>query len=111
MAEIEPLKAIAQQGLETFSPAMFEAITKHPHWGPYLPYILYRTLGPALPEGAAAAASYWLLAQRFATEHTEAVLRAGLSGQGLALGNALFEAILQGRSGVIFSKSDIASSF
>jgi anaerobic selenocysteine-containing dehydrogenase len=111
LAEIEPLKAIAQQGLETFSPAMFEAITKHPHWGPYLPYILYRTLGPALPEGAAAAASYWLLAQRFATEHTEAVLRAGLSGQGLALGNALFEAILQGRSGVIFSKSDIASSF
>ena len=30
LAEIEPLKAIAQQGLETFSPAMFEAITKHP---------------------------------------------------------------------------------
>ncbi|MEC8437566.1 MAG: molybdopterin-dependent oxidoreductase, partial [Pseudomonadota bacterium] len=111
LAEIDPLKAIAQQGLESFSPSMFEAITKHPHWGPYLPYILYRTLGPALPEGAAAAAAYWLLAQRFATEHTEAVLRAGFSGQGLALGNALFEAILQGRSGVIFSKSDIASSF
>ena len=111
LAEIEPLKAIAQQGLETFSPAMFEAITKHPHWGPYLPYILYRTLGPALPEGAAAAASYWLLAQRFATEHAEAVLRAGFSGQGLDLGNALFEGILQGRSGVVFSKSDIANSF
>ena len=68
-------------------------------------------MGPALPEGAAAAASYWLLAQRFATEHAEAVLRAGFSGQGLDLGNALFEGILQGRSGVVFSKSDIANSF
>ena len=111
LAEIEPLKAIAKEGLETFSPAMFEAITKHPHWGPYLPYVLYRTLGPALPEGAEAAAAYWLLAQRFATEHAEAVMRAGFSGQGLELGNALFEGILQGRSGVVFSKSDIANSF
>ena len=111
LAEIEPLKAIAKEGLETFSPAMFEAITKHPHWGPYLPYVLYRTLGPALPEGAEAAAAYWLLAQRFATEHAEAVVRAGFSGQGLELGNALFEGILQGRSGVVFSKSDIANSF
>jgi formate dehydrogenase len=72
---------------------------------------LYRTLGPALPEGAEAAAAYWLLAQRFATEHAEAVVRAGFSGQGLELGNALFEGILQGRSGVVFSKSDIANSF
>ena len=111
LAEIEPLKAFAKEGLETFSPAMFEAITKHPHWGPYLPYVLYRTLGPALPEGAEAAAAYWLLAQRFATEHAEAVVRAGFSGQGLDLGNALFEGILQGRSGVVFSKSDIANSF
>ena len=111
LAEIEPLKAFAKEGLETFSPAMFEAITKHPHWGPYLPYVLYRTLGPALPEGAEAAAAYWLLAQRFATEHAEAVVRAGFSGQGLELGNALFEGILQGRSGVVFSKSDIANSF
>ena len=111
LAEIEPLKAFAKEGLETFSPAMFEAITKHPHWGPYLTYVLYRTLGPALPEGAEAAAAYWLLAQRFATEHAEAVVRAGFSGQGLELGNALFEGILQGRSGVVFSKSDIANSF
>ena len=111
LAEIEPLKAIAKEGLEAFSPAMFEAITKHPHWEPYLPYVLYRTLGPALPEGAEAAAAYWLLAQRFATEHAEAVVRAGFSGQGLELGNALFEGILQGRSGVVFSKSDIANSF
>ena len=111
LAEIEPLKAIAKEGLETFSPAMFEAITEHPHWGPYLSYVLYRTLGPALPKGAEAAAAYWLLAQRFASEHSEAVVRAGFSGQGLELGNALFEGILQGRSGVVFSKSDIANSF
>ena len=111
LAEIEPLKAIAKEGLETFSPAMFEAITEHPHWGPYLSYVLYRTLGPALPKGAEAAAAYWLLAQRFASEHSEAVVRAGFSGQGLELGNALFEGILRGRSGVVFSKSDIANSF
>ena len=31
-----------------------------------MPHILYRTLGPTLPDGAAAAALYWGIAQRFA---------------------------------------------
>ena len=111
LTEIEPLKAAAKQGLEAFSPAMFEAMAANPHWGPYLPYVVYRTLGPALPEAAQACASYWLLAQRFAAEHSQAVIRAGFSGQGLALGNSLFEGILQGRSGVVFAKSDINECF
>ncbi len=111
LREIEPLKAAAQNGLAAFTPAMFEAIGSHPHWGPYLPYVIYRTLGSALPEGAAACAAYWLLAHKFAAEHTDAVIRAGFTGEGLALGNALFEGILSGRSGIVFSKSDIEDCF
>ena len=50
LAEIEPLKAFAKEGLETFSPAMLEAITKHPHWGPYcfFPLTLILTRGRRL---------------------------------------------------------------
>ena len=82
LKEIEPLKAAAQAGLETFSSAMFEAMTANRHWGPYLQYVVYRTLGPALPVGSESCAGYWLLAQRFAAENPEAVTRAGFTGAG-----------------------------
>ena len=111
LREIEPLKAAAQAGLETFSSAMFEAMTANPHWGPYLQYVVYRTLGPALPVGSESCSGYWLLAQRFAAENPEAVTRAGFTGQGLELGNNLFEGIINARSGVVFSISDIGDCF
>jgi anaerobic selenocysteine-containing dehydrogenase len=74
-------------------------------------YILYRTLGPTLPDGAAAAAIYWPMVQRFVGSNEEAVRRAGFAGEGLALGNALFRAILESRSGVVFSIDDPDDGF
>ncbi|MFL6872555.1 MAG: molybdopterin-dependent oxidoreductase [Candidatus Azotimanducaceae bacterium] len=111
LKEIEPLKAAAREGLETFSPAMFEAMMANPHWGPYLQYVLYRTLGAVLPADSESCAGYWLLAQRFAAENPAAVARAGFVGQGLELGNNLFEGLINARSGVVFSTSDIVDCF
>jgi formate dehydrogenase len=71
-----------------------------------LPYVLYETLGPALPEGLAGAAAVWGLAQRTAMTYPDAVRRAGHAD-----GNALFDAILEGRSGVTFTLDEYEDDF
>ncbi len=67
------------------------------------PVVLYETLGRTFPDGSGAAALLWLASHRFASEQPEAVRAAGIAGEGYALGEALFEKIRTGRSGVAFS--------
>ena len=62
------------------------------------PYVLYETLGPTLPEGLAGAAALWGLAHRCAMTYPDAVRRAGHED-----GDALFDAILAARSGLVFT--------
>jgi formate dehydrogenase len=64
-------------------------------------YVLYETLGQTLPDGAAAAAALWGLAQRCAMTYPDAVQRAGHAD-----GDSLFDAILEGKSGVTFTLDD-----
>jgi hypothetical protein len=104
--ELKPLADAATRGLDAFSaamlPAMMDAkVAKH------IPYVLYRTLGPTLPEGTADAASIWGLAQVFAMSNADLVKAAGIEGDGPALGNNLFLAILEGKSGVVISRTPI----
>jgi len=104
--ELSPLKDAAEAGLDAFAAAMLPAmgdakISSH------LSYVLYRTLGPSLPDGAASAASLWGLCQRLAMTQTEAVQAAGHEGEGPALGNSLFTAILENPSGVIILKQSV----
>jgi anaerobic selenocysteine-containing dehydrogenase len=110
-AALEPLKAAAKQGLDAFGMAAFGYLAQNPHHMPYMSHILYRTLGPTLPDGAAACAIYWGLAQNYARSYPAAVRRAGFEGEGLALGNALFEAIISRRSGTIFAVEDVEEGF
>ena len=77
-----------------------------PALGRVLPFVLYETLGPALPEGLAGAAALWGLAQKTAMAYPDAVRRAGHAD-----GNALFEAILSGRSGVTFTVHEYPDDF
>jgi anaerobic selenocysteine-containing dehydrogenase len=76
------------------------------HWAPYAASITYRTLGPNLPRGAAAAAFLLPLALQFAARHEGAVRRAGHPGSARSLGTSLFEAILEQRSGVVISRHE-----
>ena len=77
------------------------ALATHPEWAPLLPLILYATLGKALPAEKRSAAVLWGAAQVYASKHTEAVKRAGITGN---LGEALFSRILDGEHGVILSE-------
>lgn len=66
--------------------------------------ILYRTLGAALPNGAAAIAPWWPAAHRCASYIPEGVQRAGIEGEGFELGENLFAAMLTHPSGFEFSR-------
>ena len=75
-------------------------------WNKVLPFVLYETLGPTLPDGLAGAAALWGLAQKTAFTYPDAVRRAGHAD-----GNALFEAVLQSRSGVMFTVHEYEDDF
>ncbi len=84
--------------------ALGATLKRHPHWGHYAASIAYRTLGPTLPQGAAAAAFLLPLAMPFASRHETAVRRAGHEGSKRTLGSRLFRTILAQRSGVVTSR-------
>ncbi|MBV9918856.1 MAG: molybdopterin-dependent oxidoreductase [Solirubrobacterales bacterium] len=100
------LDAAAKQGLDVYAAAFAERMTARPHLTGLAPIVLYETLGPALPDGARAAAALWGMAQMCAAGYSDSVRRAGFEGDGVALGNALFEAVLRERRGFVFSADD-----
>ncbi len=107
--ELDGLKAAAGRGLDAYAEAMLGAMMQ-PKIGQHIAYVLYRTLGPTLPHGAAAAAPLWGLCQRYVMSNAEAVQAAGHEGDGPALGNALFESILANPSGVIVSRNRVGDA-
>jgi anaerobic selenocysteine-containing dehydrogenase len=105
-ATLEPLREAACRGRKEYAQALMEAGSAEPVVMKLLPYVLYETLGPALPDGLAGAAALWGLAQRTAMTHPDAVARAGHAD-----GDALFEAILAGRSGITFTLDEYEDDF
>jgi anaerobic selenocysteine-containing dehydrogenase len=105
-ADLQPLRAAADEGLDAYASAFLAAVSANPAMSRALPYVLYETLGPTLPDGLKGAAALWGLAQRTAMKYPEAVRRAGHAD-----GNALFEAILHGRSGVTFTVHEYEDDF
>ncbi|KGI68457.1 molybdopterin-dependent oxidoreductase [Mycolicibacterium rufum] len=105
-AELEPLRRAAEAGLDQFAAAFLTAVGANPGLGKVLPFVLYETLGPTLPEGLSGAAALWGLAQKAAMTYPEAVRRAGHAD-----GNALFDAILAGKSGVTFTVHEYTDDF
>jgi formate dehydrogenase len=101
--QLAPLHAAAEQGRAEFATAFFEATTADPSLGALAPLVLYRTLGPTLSDGAASAALLWGAAHRCALAFESSVRAAGFTGDGLELGEHLFDAILSSPHGVTFS--------
>ena len=104
-AAIAAARAAADEGRAEFADAFFGLLGAHPELGPLAPVLLYRTLGPTLPDGAASAAALWAAAHRCAQANPDGVRRAGF-GEGLAAGEALFDAILSSPSGVVITEDE-----
>ncbi len=78
---------------------------RKPNLAKYASSIMYRTLGKTLPKNAESAAPLLGLTMIYAAKHSEAVKNAGFSGN---LGIALFEKILNDKTGVIISKHEFS---
>lgn len=98
--------ALEAGGRDAYRERFVQALAEDPATADLAPVILYRTLGPSLPEGAAAAAVLWPVALGFAMREPESLRRAGFDGDPLAQSDALFDAILAGHSGIVFAKDD-----
>jgi anaerobic selenocysteine-containing dehydrogenase len=105
-ADLRPLREAARQGRQAYTEALLGAMATNPTVKRLLPYVLYETLGPALPVGLAGAAAIFGLAQKTALTYPEAVQRAGYDD-----GNALFDAILNSPSGVTFTVHNYEDDF
>jgi anaerobic selenocysteine-containing dehydrogenase len=104
--QLQPLREAAKVGRDSYAQALMTANASDPQLAMLLPYLLYETLGPTLPDGLAAAAALWGLAQRAAMKYPDAVGRAGHAD-----GDALFDAILEGRSGITFTLNEYEDDF
>jgi anaerobic selenocysteine-containing dehydrogenase len=105
-AELQPLRDAAKESRAAYAEAFMTAVSTNPVFGKVLPYVLYETLGPTLPDGLAGAAALWGLSQNVTLAYPDAVRRAGHAD-----GNALFDAILASPSGVTFTVHEYADDF
>lgn len=104
-ADLRPLREAAQAGRQAYTEA-FLAAAVNPAVAQAIPYVLYETLGPTLPDGLRGAAALWGLAQKVELAYPEAVRRAGHAD-----GDALFDAILDNPSGVTFTAHNYEDDF
>jgi len=105
--DLTPLADAARTGRAEFAAAMGAAM-KDPRVAAVAPVVLYRTLGPTLPDGPTPAC-LWSIARRAAAAAPDAVRRAGHAGDNAAeIGESLFDAMLAGKHGITFSVDDHA---
>jgi anaerobic selenocysteine-containing dehydrogenase len=100
---LTPLHAAAKQGVEAYVLAFLQHALPHPKLSKVPALVLYRTLGPALPEESREGAVLLGLVLRCAMKYPDALARAGFAGPPHVAGAALFQAILDQPSGVVFS--------
>jgi anaerobic selenocysteine-containing dehydrogenase len=109
--DLAPLKEAASHSRAAFAMAFFAAVGANPALGGIAPVVLYRTLGPTLPDGAGAAAVLWAAAHKCAQANPEGLRRAGFTGEGLEAGEQLFDAILSSPSGVVITDEEYDASW
>jgi len=106
---VTELRAAAELGRAAYREAFFGLMQKEPALAGVAPVLLYRTLGPSLRHGAAAAAVLWAPVNMFAMREPVALAAAGFDGP--EAGERLFDAIIDGHSGVVFSVDDGEASW
>lgn len=110
-AELAPFRTALAEGRGAFTEMFFSTVSPNPALFKKVPSILYRVLGPTLPNGAASAAALWAVCHLFVMQNPESARRAGFEGNGFEAGERLFEAILNSPSGVVFSVDEYEDSW
>ena len=102
----ELVDVLASGGRAAYRDRFLRALGEDAGLAAVAPVVLYRSLGPSLPEGADIGAVLWPLCMEAAMREPESLARAGFEGDPMAAADALFDAILSNHSGVIFARDD-----
>jgi len=94
-----------------FPIALAATLKANPQWMPYVPVILYATLGKALPENMASAATLWGVSQFFATKYSKQVAKAGIRGKGYTQGNTLFQKMIDSDKPIALATFDYSDTW
>ncbi len=97
---------LENKGRTAYRDRFIQALGEDPQLSAVAPVVLYRTLGPSLPEGAAAGAVLWPLCLELAMRDSDSVARAGFKGDPMSQADAVFDAIISQHSGVVFARGD-----
>lgn len=100
---------LASGGRDAYRDRFIAALGEDPQLAAVAPVVLYRTLGPSLPEGADIGAVLWPLCLDLAMREPASVARAGFTGNPFEAADALFDAIISQHSGVVFARGDYDS--
>ena len=103
---VEDLRAAAQQGLPQYAQAFVEKVAMNPKLMGFAPAILYRSLGPYLPEDRAEGAVMFGLAMRAAMSSPVPLAKAGFVGSPAEAGVKLFQKMISEDSGITFAVDD-----
>jgi anaerobic selenocysteine-containing dehydrogenase len=106
---LAPLRTAAERSLGDFDQAFVAFLKENPAAQPAAALVLYNTLGPTVPNGAAAAATLWPAAQACARRSPRAVRRAldvPADIPDRQLGEMLFQALVTSRHGTAFTVHD-----
>jgi anaerobic selenocysteine-containing dehydrogenase len=88
--------------MRLFPAALAATLRLRPRLRPFATFVIADSLGRTLG-GPAWAAPLWGAAQLYARKHAAAVRRTGLSGEGAALGEALFDRLVRTPEGALLS--------
>ena len=97
------LREAADAGLEAYAQAFMEKVVFNPPMTHFAPVLLYRTLGPVLPEGLQEGAVLFGLAMQIALQAPDRLARAGFEGSPAEAGVKLFERLLEEPWGTVFA--------
>jgi anaerobic selenocysteine-containing dehydrogenase len=100
-ADLAPLREAAKQGRMAYAEAFMGRVMFDPRLAAMAPVLLYRTLD--LPDHVREGAVVLGLVARVAMQHGASLARAGFTGSPLEVAVALFEAILEAESGLVFA--------
>jgi anaerobic selenocysteine-containing dehydrogenase len=100
------LRAAWDEGRAAFRMKFVECLGTVPDFMAVAPVVLFRAIGDKLPHGLAEGAVLWALTQLAAQRSAASIRRAGIEASDEELGDALFDAVIAGESGIMFSKDD-----
>ncbi len=99
--DYEPLRAAGRGGLAAYAGVFMAKVMSNPRLAPLAPILLYRTL--PLPDDKREGAVVFGLAARLALSAPEQLARAGFGGSPFEAAVAMFRAVIEGPSAVVFA--------